>query len=82
MEESSIKVPKLNEQLLKLDSLLLAVNEDISETVLHCCYGDLHCLVHLIISCSTTVCTGLCGYWHLLSLSLLVAFFHIQNLEK
>lgn len=45
MEESCIKVPKLNEQLLKLDSLLLAVNEDISETVLHCCYGDLHCLV-------------------------------------
>lgn len=40
MEESSIKVSKLKGQLLKLDSLLLAVSADISETVLHCCYGD------------------------------------------
>jgi len=55
MEEPCIKISKLNGQLLKLDSLLLAINADTSATVLHC-YGDLHCLLHLI-SCSTTVCT-------------------------
>lgn len=56
MEESSCKVLKLSGQLLKLDSLLLAVNADLSETVILWCYRDT-LLVRLKINCSTTVWT-------------------------
>lgn len=71
MEESSCKVLQLNGQLLKLDSLLRALNADLSETVLHWCYRDA-LLVHLKINCSTTVCTEF--VW-IISLTLLINFF-------